>query len=356
MQEEEIRAAVADIQWFHDYEVVPGIMTNGVSNMQQRASYFQIPKDLTGKRVLDIGCADGYFTFLAESRGATVVSIDAWPWRGYSLAHKLRGSQAEFHQMSVYDIHPENLGTFDIVFFFGVFYHLKHPLLALERIAHVTREFAIIESEIIPERQYPPGVKGKLAQTAEKIIPPHHPQEAGLARFYEQDTLHGDPTNWWIPDVPALLGTVRAAGFPRVELVTRYDGKRGIVHAYKGPRTAKKILSEDFFIHIDPVPGVPAGEKVKITGWAISQLNPEKGIERISLYLNQLDDPQFQLGEAEYGIERPDLTKAYIPAYLHSGYQFTWDTSGAKPGRHTLYVMAEGERGWHYRSIPITIR
>jgi tRNA (mo5U34)-methyltransferase len=355
MNEQEIRAAVNEIQWFHNYELVPGIITNGVSPMQERMPYFQIPQDLTGKRVLDIGCADGYFTFLAESRGATVVSIDSWPWHGYSLAHKVRSSQAKFHHMSVYDIHPDNLGMFDIVFFFGVFYHLKHPLLALERVAQVTRKLAIVESEVIPERQVPPGMKGMVAQMAEKAVPPQHPAEVGLARFYERDSLNGDPTNWWIPDMTTLVGSVRAAGFPRVELVTRYHRSRGVVHAYKGPRTVNKSLTEDFFVHIDPVSSVPADAAVKVTGWALSQLDPEGGIERVVVYVDQLDDPEFQLGEAEYGIERPDLTRPFIPAYLNCGYEFIWDTAGTAPGQHTLYVMAEGERGWHYRSTPVTL-
>ncbi|RMF02726.1 MAG: TIGR04290 family methyltransferase, partial [Chloroflexi bacterium] len=65
MNLEAIRSRVAEIQWFHNYEVVPGVMTNGVSDMQTRGRYFEIPQDLSGKRVLDIGAADGYFSFLA---------------------------------------------------------------------------------------------------------------------------------------------------------------------------------------------------------------------------------------------------------------------------------------------------
>ena len=331
----EIRTRVSQIQWFHNYELVPGMMTNGSSPMLERAPYFQIPQDLSGKRVLDIGCADGYFTFLAESRGASVVAIDSWPRQGFFLAHEVLDSKAEFHHTNVYDLHPDTLGMFDIVFFFGVYYHLKNPLLALERVASVTQEYAIIESQ---------------------IMNPRHPEGEGLARFYEHEELMNDPTNWWVPNVPCLLQTVRAAGFPRAELVACYEPSRGIVRAHKGPRTAGKMLTEDLFIVIDsPTVNSQVCGTVLISGWALSQLEPKGGIEHVRVYFDNLDDPTSELGEAEYGSWRADLTTHFGEKYGASGFQFTWNTVGVTRGRHTLHVLVEGKRGWHYRSVPITI-
>lgn len=303
MNIEEIRQEAAKIQWFHNFELVPGVMTGGPSGMDERAPYFEIPQDLSGKRVLDIGCADGYFTFLAEKRGATVVSIDAWPRRGFFFARELLNSTAEFHHMNIYDISPESLGIFDIVFFFGVYYHLKHPLLALERIASVTREFALIESE---------------------SMVPYTSDSVALARFYELDELGGDPTNWWVPNIQCLLQTVRASGFPRVEFVNRYHTRRGIVRAYKGPRTTCKPLTEDFFIAIDtPRPNSIVQGNITLTGWAVSQLNPHDGIKSITAYLDHLDDPSSELGQAEYGIWRSDLTRPFGDTYGPSGFKLT---------------------------------
>lgn len=335
MNKEAIQKRVSEIQWFHNYELIPGIMTNGVSDMSERGPYFQIPQDLTGKRVLDVGCADGYFTFLAESRGANVVAIDSWPRQGFFLAHEVRNSRVEFHHMNVYDISPARLGMFDIVFFFGVYYHLKNPILALERVASVTREYSLIESE---------------------IMEPHSPEGEGFARFYEHDELAGDPTNWWVPNVPCLLQTVRAAGFPRAELVTCYHDRRGIVRAYKGPRTAGKALTEDFLIAFDaPVINTQRGT-ITISGWAISQLEPKEGIERVVVYLDNLDDPASELGEAERGFWRADQTPHFGDQYGAVGFQFNWDTSSVARGKHILYVMAEGKRGWHYRSVPVIVQ
>ncbi len=338
-----IQARVDEILWFHDYEIVPGVRTHGMSLMKDRAHYFQIPEDLTGKRVLDVGCADGYFTFLAESRGAEVVSIDSWPRQGFFLAHEILDSKAQFHHMNVYDINPEQLGTFDIVFFFGVYYHLKNPILALERIASVTREYVIVESEVIPPEETSGG---------QDII----------SRFYERDELGDDPTNWWVPSMPCLLRTVRAAGFPRAEVAMCYQGRRGIVRGYKGPHTATKVLNEDFFVMIDQLgkprkdsnPPTVNGE-VLLTGWAVRQLEPAIGIDKVTVFLDSLDDPSAELGQATYGMWRTDQTLHFGEQYGPIGFEFMWDTTEITQGEHTLHVLAEGQRGWHYRSVSVIV-
>jgi tRNA (mo5U34)-methyltransferase len=336
VEKEELHARVREIQWFHNWELLPGIMTDGWGAMSERLHHFQIPEDLSGKRVLDIGCADGYFSFLAESRGAEVVSIDAWPREGYFLAHQVLDSQAKFHHMSVYDINADALGTFDVVFFFGVYYHLKHPLLALERIASVTRDFALIESEVID-----------LPLSANE----------GVSRFYEFSELNNDPTNWWAPNIPCLLQTVRASGFPRAELVGRYSaGHRAIVRAEKGPRTAGKALTENIFLMVDsPLQGAQVAGVVPVSGWTLNQLAPDEGIECITIYLDRLDDPAFALGEAEYHVPREDLAPRMNPIYGDVGFQFLWDVAEVVPGQHALYVLVEGRGHWQYASVPIIV-
>ena len=356
MNSEELRQEVDNIQWFHRYEIAPGIMTNGVSDMNKRGPYFDIPADLTGKRVLDVGCNDGYFTFLAESRGAEVVAIDNWPRRGFFLAHKARQSRVEFHHMNIYDVTPDTFGMFDIVFFFGVLYHLKHPLLALERVAAVTREYALVESEIIPLPVYGRDFRGTAARLAKRLAPNETPPGIGLFYFYDKDGLGGDPTNWFVPDETALVSSVIGAGFPRAEFVTRYDMRRGIVRAHKGPRTAGKILNEDFFVNIDvPKSGATVSGIVKTNGFALSQMEPQGGIKRVLLYIDELDNPDYLLGEAVYPLPRPDLTRPFVDDYGHCGFEFEWNTVDISPGPHTLFAFAEGTGGWHYRAISIVV-
>ncbi|HXF61039.1 MAG TPA: methyltransferase domain-containing protein, partial [Caldilineaceae bacterium] len=333
MSLEEIQRRVDAVQWFHRYEIVPGVFSSGPSDMPRRAAYFPIPADLRGKRVLDIGAADGYFSFLAEERGAEVTAIDAWPRRGFFLAHELRGSRVQFHQMSVYDLDPARLGLFDLVFCFGVYYHLKKPVAALERIAAVTKEMALLESEVLP----PAAFAG-----------------LNLAAFQEDSGLEDDPTNWWVPTVANFLATVRAAGFPQAELATVYDGTRAIVRAAKGPRTAARLLDEDLFIVVDsPRPNTLIRGPVEIAGWAVSQRAPDQGVRRVAVYLDHLDDPAHELGTASYPLDRPDLAAAHGDAYRRSGYRFTWTPPPDLAGRHRLHLFVEGECGWNYRSTPV---
>jgi tRNA (mo5U34)-methyltransferase len=89
------------------------------------------------------------------------------------------------------------ISTFDVSFFLGVLYHLRHPLLGLERLASVTSEVAVIETEGI--------TLGERDGHA-------------MCEFYETNELNDDPTNWWAPNRKALEGMCRAAGFARVEV------------------------------------------------------------------------------------------------------------------------------------------
>lgn len=356
---EEIQARVDAIRWFHDWPLVPGVRTKGMSPMLERAPFFQIPEDLTGRRVLDIGCAEGFFSFLAESRGAEVVAIDSWPRQGFFLAREVLGSKVEFHHASVYDLTADDFGLFDIVLFFGVYYHLKNPLLALERIASVTREFALIESQIMSSPQTPAmnTRTGLWSRLARRLLRPPRVPENAVSYFCEGDEFNGDPTNWWVPNIPCLIQTVRAAGFPRAEMVSAYETSRCIVRAMKGPRTAASPLAEDIFVAIDlPRSHGEIAGPAEIRGWALSQLHPEDGVDQVWLYLDDLDEPQAELGEARLGSWRADQTVHFGDRYGACGYEFRWDPAAVPAGEHTLYALAKGKLGWNHRSVPVVVR
>ncbi|MFN0121386.1 MAG: DUF1698 domain-containing protein [Blastocatellia bacterium] len=191
-------AELSQTGWWHSIDLGDGLITPGVRKLDElQANYarFQLPADLRGKRVLDIGCWDGFYTFEAERRGAEVVAIDRWEPEKFAEAHRRLHSRAEFHKLSVYQLSPERLGTFDIVFFMGVLYHLRHPLLALEKVCSVTRGVAIVES-----------------QTLDNVIPVSAP----VMEFYEMDGLAGEYDNWWRPNGECLIQMTRSAGFAEV--------------------------------------------------------------------------------------------------------------------------------------------
>jgi hypothetical protein len=57
--------------------------------------------------------------------------------RKFEIYRAALGSRARTYMVNVYDLNPASLGTFDLVMFFGVLYHLRHPILALQKVASV---------------------------------------------------------------------------------------------------------------------------------------------------------------------------------------------------------------------------
>jgi tRNA (mo5U34)-methyltransferase len=200
--------------WWHSIDLGQGRVTSGahkLEELQENFALFDLPPDLTGKRVLDIGCWDGFYSFEAERRGAQVVAVDCWRPEKFFVAHQALNSRVQFHELSVYEVTKERLGSFDIVFFLGVLYHLRHPLLALERVCEVTRGLALIESHVID------NARGTAYPNME---------------FYELDELGGQYDNWWGPNSECLAQMTRAAGFARVESL-RPQLTRNVLKAYR---------------------------------------------------------------------------------------------------------------------------
>ena len=167
-----------------------------------RISQFSFPENLTGKRVLDVGTWDGWFAMEMARRGADVVAVDRWENPRFYEIRDLLGIQVDYRNLSVYDLDPADLGTFDIVLFMGVLYHLKHPLLAFERVASVAKDVVAVESFVLTDK-YRPGLGVE-----------EHP----LMEFYERNELGGQVDNWVAPTVPCLMALCRTAGFARVDL------------------------------------------------------------------------------------------------------------------------------------------
>jgi len=191
--------------WWHSFELPDGTQIDGVSSLaiqKQRIEAFAIPQSLNGKRVLDIGTWDGWFSFEMERRGADVIAIDCWDNPRFREMHAILNSRVDYRQLDMYELTPERIGKFDIVLFMGVLYHLKHPLLALERVCALTTDFAAVESFILRE-EHRPG-----AQVAERTF----------MEFYETEELGGQTDNWYGPSLPCLLALCRTAGFARAEL------------------------------------------------------------------------------------------------------------------------------------------
>ena len=128
---------------------------------------------------------------------------------GFETAKRLLGSTVEYVQGSVYDLSPEVLGTFDVVFFLGVLYHLRYPLLALDRIWEMTRGYALIETHHLDHCMLlPEGTSCGLAAIDPRLT------EVALYQFYRHDELTPDDfSNWFAPNRRAIEDGLWSAGF-----------------------------------------------------------------------------------------------------------------------------------------------
>ena len=145
------------------------------------------PASLVGKRVLDIGAWDGFFSYEAEKRGAEeVLATDHFCWSGpgwgtkdgFDFIHARLESKVRAHDIEVMGLAPEKFGTFDVVLFLGVLYHVTDILRHLEAAAAMTRELLVIE-------------------TVTTLINDPLP----VARFIDTHELGRDPTNFWAPKI-----------------------------------------------------------------------------------------------------------------------------------------------------------
>ena len=230
------RAEWVERGWWHSFELPDGTLIQGVCDLpglKTRIEQFPIPRNLRGKRVLDIGAWDGWYSFEMECRGAEVLAIDNWDNPRFHQMRAALGSRVEYRQFDIYELTPERVGRFDIVLFMGVLYHLKHPLLALERVCALTTGMAAVDSFILRETH-------RRGDNVER---------RPVMEFYETDEFGGQTDNWVAPSLTCMQAFCRTAGFARVELrkVLQYSAclacyrqwERPPADAAKGPDLVK---------------------------------------------------------------------------------------------------------------------
>lgn len=236
MTSTDLRSRADAIRWYHTIDLGGGVVTRGVDDSPLRLARVQLPESLHGKTVLDVGAWDGFFSFECERRGAArVVAADHFSWHGtgwgtkagFTLARDALGSRVEDIDIDVMDLGPERVGTFDVVLFLGVLYHLRHPFLALERVASVTRDYLILETVV-------------------DLVGFRRPAMA----FYPGRELNNDPTNWWGPNIPAVVGMLESLGFREVTVPTSppsavYRAARAFYHRVRGKNTVAEAFRQD---------------------------------------------------------------------------------------------------------------
>ena len=319
------RENLKDNGWWHSIDlgdhVTPG--ANTLEHLKRYWNEMGFTADLTGKRLLDIGCWDGFFSFEAERHGAEVVAVDCWRPPNFFKAREALNSRVEFREMSVYEVNRRKLGTFDYVLFLGVLYHLRHPLLGLERICEVTKEEAIIESHIVDD---------------------YFACDRPVMEFYEHMELADQYDNWWGPSYDCLVRMTRAAGFVRTEQFRRSPA-RVTIRAW---RNWESTLQE-------PVPSLQISDPVNAVTWEPSI--PVSGRQAFfALYAQNLPDdatrdtvrihvgafgaiPIF-VGESEFAGHKQ--INAAVPPGLEPGGVSLWIEEQGKRSNEVPLRLIEG--------------
>jgi len=222
---EDAKALVASVpHWHHRFEIAPGVVTPGTYDPQFLLDKLSLPKDLRDRRVLDVGASDGFFSLALRRRGAEVVSVDYRPkdLHGFAVMERLSGLAFDYRQCNVYDMSPGALGSFDCVLFLGVIYHLPDPIRALGLLRSLCTGTLFIESHC--SRDLSP--------------------EIAAARYYRGDSLAGDPTNFWSPNVRCFGDMLHDSAFDVVRSETWGDRYFAECRANAAPdRLAKLALA-----------------------------------------------------------------------------------------------------------------
>lgn len=230
--------------WFHNVHLPSGHETAPDHPLgdfprfkwEQVAPY--LPDDLGGMTVLDIGCNAGFYSMQLAGRGADVLAIDhdehylkqaRWVSGMFDTSGHVR-----FERLGVYEL-AELDGSFDVVLFMGVLYHLRYPLLALDLVAEKARDLLILQTLTMPDDEVGQPPEDLGIDERDRMTEPGWPKMAFIERC-----LAGDPTNWWAPNHAAVEAMARSCGF---EVVARPGHEIYLCRAQGLPADAKLHLS-----------------------------------------------------------------------------------------------------------------
>lgn len=175
-----------------------------------------IPENLTGWRVLDIGCNAGFYSIEFAKRGAEVLAIDVdvhylkqakWTAKKFGLSHRIT-----FRHMQVYDL-VKIKETFDLVWFMGVFYHLRYPVLAMDIVAQKAKNMLVFQTLSVPGNEEMDIPEDLDFCDREIMKSPAFPYMAFI-----ENRFAGDLTNWWVANHQFILSLMKNCGFRLQEI------------------------------------------------------------------------------------------------------------------------------------------
>ena len=155
-EEIELEKRLSQYSFYHTIELTKNVKTKGIAEYrptQEPVLRIFEKTDFHGKRVLDVGCRDGMYSFEAERRGAaSVLAIDNCISRGaIEVLIPHLGSKVEMRERNLLELTPQADGKFDIIIFAGVLYHLRYPFWSLKVLGDLLSEDGemIIETAVM---------------------------------------------------------------------------------------------------------------------------------------------------------------------------------------------------------------
>lgn len=182
--------------FYHSMDL-PGLGPQpGVWDLRGRFDDYIAREPIHGCSLLDVGAANGFLSFEAERRGASVVSHDtdspddlaslpfatsaeretfraglpdliARTHRAYWLAHRLLRSRASTLRCNVTSLSPERAGSFDVVLIGQVLVHLPDAIAALRAAGSVCRRRLIIVEGVTQDHDPVAHFLGRAAKHAQ---------------------------------------------------------------------------------------------------------------------------------------------------------------------------------------------
>ena len=278
---------ISECAFYHAMDLPGHGFVEGPWDLRPSTAEYLGNVDFAGKRVLELGTADGYLSFYIERCGGIVVSHDLSendPWdivpfarlratrlgieslngragkphgkppswvtdstpdqtatmrrlnNAYWFAHRAFNSNARLVHSDVYSV-PREVGPVDVTVFGAILLHISNPFLALARNLDLTRETAVV-TEALGLLRLP-----KPLRQFRSLLP--HQLRRPIMRFFPDWEAGTGEDGWWrlTPEVvQAFLGVL---GFEESEVSTHFQlhkGSRKRLFTVVGHRTVPSPL------------------------------------------------------------------------------------------------------------------
>ena len=159
---EKIRELKSKQPWNHSVELLPGVFTCSPEQISagknlikwERMKGFLESFSCKNKRMLDVGCNDGFFSLKLAELGANVVAFEASPERveKAKFVFELRkvSNKIELIRANIYEYPLESLGYFDLVLCMGFIHRVPDPFALLSKLVPLSDSF-LLEFKAFPE-------------------------------------------------------------------------------------------------------------------------------------------------------------------------------------------------------------